>query len=45
MLQVDSILVCFSVNNRISFKSVLNKWLPEIEKRCQNVPMILVGKI
>lgn len=39
----DIVLVCFSVINRSSYKSVKEKWYPEISHYIPDVPTILVG--
>ena len=36
-------LVCFSVVSPTSFENVANKWAPEINHHCPDVPKILVG--
>lgn len=36
-------LICFSVVNPISLENVKEKWLPEVNHHCPNVPIILVG--
>jgi len=41
--QTDVFLVCFSVIAQASFENVKNKWVPEVQHHCPNVPMILVG--
>ncbi|KAJ5066111.1 hypothetical protein M0811_03444 [Anaeramoeba ignava] len=37
------VLICFSIDNKESFENVKNKWIPEIQHHCTNVPFILVG--
>lgn len=39
----DVILMCFSVESRVSFENVLSKWTPEVKRFCSKVPIILVG--
>jgi len=39
----DIFLVCFSVVNPHSFQNVKQKWIPELQEHCPNVPFILVG--
>jgi small GTP-binding protein len=39
----DVILICFSVDSRISFANTKLKWEPEISTYLPNVPVILVG--
>ena len=41
--QTDVFLVCFSVVGPASFENVYQKWFPEIDHHCPNVPKILVG--
>lgn len=41
--QTDVFLICFSVEDFISFKNVTAKWYPEVRKYCPNTPVILVG--
>ncbi|ODV58899.1 P-loop containing nucleoside triphosphate hydrolase protein, partial [Ascoidea rubescens DSM 1968] len=40
---VQIILICFAINNTNSFNSILEKWIPEIENYCPNIPIILLG--
>lgn len=37
------ILLCFSVDNRQSLENVKERWFPELQKHCPEVPIILVG--
>ncbi|KAL1920584.1 uncharacterized protein VTP21DRAFT_961 [Calcarisporiella thermophila] len=39
----DVILICFAVDNHISFTNVLDRWHPEVMHFCENVPKVLVG--
>ena len=39
----DVILICFSVDSRISFANTKLKWEPEINTYLPNVPIVLVG--
>ena len=39
----DIFLVCFSVAEPASLKSVVEKWVPEIKHYCPNTPFILLG--
>lgn len=41
--ETDVILMCFSIDSRISFENIPSKWIPEIKNFCSNVPIILVG--
>ena len=36
-------IVCFSLNNRLAFENVRNKWYPEIRHYCPDTPWIIVG--
>ena len=37
------ILMCFSIDSPDSLESIPEKWTPEVEHFCPNVPIILVG--
>uniref|UniRef100_A0A146LNX6 Ras-like GTP-binding protein Rho1 n=2 Tax=Lygus hesperus TaxID=30085 RepID=A0A146LNX6_LYGHE len=39
----DVILMCFAIDNQVSLHNVWCAWMPEIEKFCPEVPVILVG--
>ena len=39
----DVILLCFAVDNPDSFENVREKWIPEVNHFCHNVPVVLVG--
>jgi len=39
----DVILLCFAVDNPDSFENVREKWVPEVNHFCHNVPVVLVG--
>lgn len=39
----DDILICFSIDSANSFRSITDKWVPEVNYFCPNVPIILVG--
>lgn len=39
----DVIVMCFAINNPDSFENIIEKWLPEVNHFCPNVPVILVG--
>ena len=41
--QTDVFLVCFSVVIPSSFKSITEKWVPEISHHCPQTPFLLVG--
>ena len=42
-LHTDVFLVCFSFDNRDSLENVEEKWLPELDHYCPDVPKVLVG--
>lgn len=37
------ILVCYSIDSPDSFENVKEKWIPEIERYCSGLPIVLVG--
>lgn len=37
------LLICFSITEPDSFQNVIEKWFPEIQHYCPNIPIILVG--
>ena len=39
----DVFLICFSIVDYRSFKSVKEKWYPEVSHQCPKTPVILVG--
>ncbi|KAH8849613.1 Rho-related GTP-binding protein isoform 1 [Schistosoma japonicum] len=39
----DVILMCFSIDSTDSLDNIIEKWYPEVEHFCPNVPIILVG--
>ena len=39
----DVILMCFSIDSPDSLENIPEKWRPEVEHFCPNVPIILVG--
>lgn len=41
--EVNILLVCFSLDSPTSLDNVLEKWVPEINHFCPEVPFILVG--
>jgi small GTP-binding protein len=41
--QTDVFLVCFSVTSPASFENVREKWFPEVQHHCPNVPCLIVG--
>ncbi|KAI9826330.1 MAG: Rho GTPase [Thelocarpon impressellum] len=41
--QTDVFLVCFSVMAASSFENVKEKWFPEVQHHCPDVPCLLVG--
>lgn len=41
--QTDAFIVCFSVVEPKSLQSVIDNWIPEIERFCPTAKIILVG--
>jgi len=41
--ETDVILLCYSVDDQVSFHNVARKWLPELKRHCRGVPKILLG--
>jgi len=41
--QTDVFLLTYDVTNPNSQRNIVNKWLPEIQHHCPNVPIIIVG--
>ena len=39
----DVILMCFSIDSPDSLQNIPEKWVPEVEHFCPNVPIVLVG--
>jgi len=39
----NAFLFCYSIENRVSFENILTYWIPEVQKHCPNVPIILCG--
>ncbi|KAJ5070750.1 gtp-binding protein rho4 [Anaeramoeba ignava] len=37
------VLICFAVDNHISYNNVLNKWAGEVKHYCSEAPILLVG--
>jgi len=37
------VIICFSIDNSLSYNNVKDKWVPEVHHYCRNVPIILVG--
>lgn len=42
--QTDVILLCYSVDDPMSFHNVLRRWTPELKRHCRGVPKVLLGK-
>jgi GTPase SAR1 family protein len=42
--QADLFLLCFAVDDRVSFENMETKWIPDLEEY-SDVPIILLGKI
>eukprot|EP01129_Flabellula_baltica_P002144 TRINITY_DN1198_c0_g1_i1.p1 TRINITY_DN1198_c0_g1~~TRINITY_DN1198_c0_g1_i1.p1 ORF type:complete len:227 (-),score=37.84 TRINITY_DN1198_c0_g1_i1:55-735(-) len=41
--ETNIVLLCFSLNDRVSFDNIILKWYPEVETYCPGAPVILVG--
>ena len=41
----DVVVLCFAVDSQDSFENLRTKWLPELEHFCEQVPIVLVGKL
>ncbi|KAI9470910.1 MAG: small GTPase superfamily [Benjaminiella poitrasii] len=42
--ETDIVIICFAIDNIISFQNVRDKWLPEVKHHCgNNVALLLVG--
>ncbi|KAI7899961.1 small GTPase superfamily [Cokeromyces recurvatus] len=42
--ETDVVIICFAIDNIISFQNVRDKWLPEVKHHCgNNVSLLLVG--
>lgn len=41
--RADVVIICFSLVNKASFKSVRDIWIKELEQHCPNTPILLVG--
>lgn len=39
----DAVIICFSLDNSESLQNVKNNWVPEMQKLCPGIPMLLVG--
>ncbi|CAG2120866.1 unnamed protein product, partial [Medioppia subpectinata] len=39
----DVLLLCFSIVSPDSLSNVFEKWVPEVKKFCEDVPIVLVG--
>lgn len=39
----DVFMLCFDVTNRESFNNITDRWLPEVHKSQQDIPVVLVG--
>ncbi|XP_034563835.1 rho-related GTP-binding protein RhoG-like [Notolabrus celidotus] len=42
-IQVNVIIICFSIADPTSFNNVSLKWHPEVKNHCPEVPILLVG--
>eukprot|EP00054_Salpingoeca_dolichothecata_P030140 m.242923 g.242923 ORF g.242923 m.242923 type:complete len:1107 (-) comp26599_c1_seq25:108-3428(-) len=43
--QTDVFLIIFSIDNRVSFERVFQKWIPEVTHHCPRAPYLLVGTL
>ncbi|KAB7497561.1 Cdc42-like protein [Armadillidium nasatum] len=41
--QTNVFILCFALDNRVSFENISSKWVPELKRHCQKTPIILVG--
>lgn len=41
--ETDVFLICFAINNKTSFDNITDKWIPEIETHCPDIPIVIVG--
>ncbi|KAI8798874.1 ras-like GTP-binding protein rhoA [Biomphalaria glabrata] len=39
----DAVIICFSVDNIESLQNVKKNWVPEMQRLCPGIPMLLVG--
>ena len=39
----DCFLVCFSIEDQNSFRSVTQRWIPQIRHHCPTTPFLIVG--
>ncbi|CCF59101.1 hypothetical protein KAFR_0G00680 [Kazachstania africana CBS 2517] len=40
---VDILMVCYSVDNKVSLQNVRDQWFPEVKHFCGDTPIMLVG--
>ena len=41
--QTDIFVICYAINNHVSFSNVLHRWYPELKHHAPDVPILLVG--
>lgn len=41
--QADIIVLCYSIAHPTSFENLQDKWIPEIQRYCPDVPFLIVG--
>jgi len=39
----DIILICYSIDNKVSFDNVIDKWYPDLQYFCPKTPTLLIG--
>ena len=42
-IRADVFMLCFDISNRESFRSVTERWLPELQKYEPDTPVLIVG--
>ncbi len=42
-IQTDCFLLCYSIDNKLSYKNIHAKWIPELKNFSSKTPIILVG--
>jgi GTPase SAR1 family protein len=43
VIGVHVVLICFSVSSPSSIDRIRSKWIPELNRHCRGVPIVLVG--
>lgn len=41
---MDCFLLCYSIEDRVTFNNLLSDWYPDIRDHAQSVPIVLVGE-